>query len=254
MQCGKRWWAYKFTSESKQTALWTGVGWQIGEVECVDLIKPFRLNGNKDILLKAKGWRNVEHLTKVNATIKGVSLAFHSVAVERKTFNKKRMAYWKIKFQACFHHHWKKNIPWRGKGAGEDCLSALNIPESSSFNLDERNREWVSFLSSWMFVFQVHWKGSWKFVSQLAILFLSKIFVYLATKWCAKNTPFLVAFISVKRTTFRWPFSFKRISLFPFTPKGAINLYIPPDWLSTWMTNSATIWKCGEQLYFPPAF
>jgi hypothetical protein len=54
----------------------------VSEVECVDLIKPFRLNGNKDILLKEKGWRNVEHLTEINATMKGVFLALHPVAVE----------------------------------------------------------------------------------------------------------------------------------------------------------------------------
>jgi hypothetical protein len=43
----------------------------VSEVECIDLIKHFGLNGNKDIPLKVKGWRNVELLTKVNA-MKGV--------------------------------------------------------------------------------------------------------------------------------------------------------------------------------------
>jgi hypothetical protein len=55
-------------------------------LECVDLIKSFRLNGNKEILLTEKGWQNVEYLTKVNATMKVVFLALHSVAVERMTF------------------------------------------------------------------------------------------------------------------------------------------------------------------------
>jgi hypothetical protein len=54
-------------------------------------------------------------------------------------------------------------------------------------------------------------------IFQLAILFLLKVFLSPATEWCAKNTPFLVAFTSVKRTTFHRPFSFKRIPLFPFT-------------------------------------
>jgi hypothetical protein len=48
-------------------------------VECIDLIVPFGVGGNKEIVLKEKCQRKVVLLTEVNATRKGVFLAHHLV-------------------------------------------------------------------------------------------------------------------------------------------------------------------------------
>ena len=61
-------------------------------------------------------------------------------------------------------------------------------------------------------------------IFQPAILLLLKVFHSSATKWSAKNTPFIVAFISVGRLTFLQLFSFDRISLVPVDQKGVIKL------------------------------
>ena len=75
---------------------------------------------------KEKSWRNVTLSTEMNVTMKGVFLALHLVAVEWKTFNKRRMAGWKINLQPSFHLSWKKeSISNLEKGVFKEHLSAF---------------------------------------------------------------------------------------------------------------------------------
>ena len=57
----------------------------ISVAECGNIIIPFQSTGNKGILSKEKSWRNVSLPTEMNATMKGIFLAFLSVLLESKT-------------------------------------------------------------------------------------------------------------------------------------------------------------------------